>query len=1399
MSLSSVRFLQSVGLSPLKVRRVSMRCRNKVPSRFRCHMIKSNLVHMSVPTSALREAVVFQKRWSSVVAKHNCLSDASLIAQVREVAKVGKWERAINLLCTWCADKAPHAGPTPLDVYPDGQCTNIEWVCEATMEGLLYYGHRESAFSLWRNCSASFMFSPPPMLLAKFAAYMILVEGKTQEALDLFSVAKLALAVDEQKNRTAIDCINMWMSVFTALKINGGSTPPEKAHHLQGNVLELLKLCVDSTDDIPATRLGLALHATILYISSLDRAGLPQCCIQILSHNDNCNTFISVSSRAVVLVAAFLISAGSEGNISALLETALPFLLRYLFPLPLTYFDPGTNTSMEGLPAFQCLFGDVLMLSLEEEGQAPSCGCRKTAGSVFLRRILEHNLVCPFLCGVIRHDLNKTQAPLLVYVLRTPLETESSDTLCAIFGSCLFQCVEMVLMEQTTDKAKHGLMLSYISRVLGPPFSSTTQPGARGVEVVSRGEGFSTSVVFYTELLKSVVNTVPRRETKVWHSFVRSLTCALLKHYNDSSASIPLKLQLDLHARWWLPELLMHVDSVREQFLLLALQHSEFISFSEWDSVVCAILRVLHNSENSSISSNSDSSGTLLQSSHMPSGTNYGRGTEDIHASILFRGVRRSLVQRFVKWEWLLKGTWESVDGVIRDPNCSALENILRVWVRVLNSCRVFHRSDIARELLGILFLPASPFLRRYDTKRCSTDCLLKFLVCGENGNLEVMGESTVIQRRLVQELSHWLPILGGRLRDVLRLLKPDRRQVSHQLLLMQNFIDNLLVMMQKHHDLGGAGRQLVLDLLECYECLCDDVLFLAPQLLNPLVRILRKAGLSDRLSILMKNTFLRIAKHFPGAHPLKQAESGFISLHARYVENHNSRFKLKQNLSEAQPHDSTKLIPSLGQNYILTLVECGHIDEIKELLCGQAFSSVDVHDSFPLDMTYQNSDDTSLLFTVRRAFHLMPLAERKALQILLVLYLAWRGINHPSVNPFHEPAGAVVEPESIVQAVQSLALQEPHLFNRYSDIATQVAEGVLQINEARALVSKRRIKRKSAIKVVLRDGYGVAKRVTTLRDLNSAIDSGDWVTALHSVPRLLREPLHVARKALLACEATARGAAWEGVLGLFNHAVHTWHKDRLLSGNPAPCACIGVQECGRIMTLLASGGRWVEAVKVFVSMGSHADGYLFSQACYALRVGGRPELAVDLWAMWRAYVGDAVAPTSQMCSQFLCCGVTGGTDMARAACIMLKAAAYRERVSHQPDAHVGDVRPHSVEFKNTPGTAVPICFEAEEDVTIALLRDRWREGWQDALRLALTSGRPRIIHEVGRKSPYKHIIYKAIVEKAASDGRNLSAKERVAIAGHLNVAAALSALTVKDKCERIKSLLEDLLGNDQC
>ncbi|RNF00265.1 putative ubiquitin-protein ligase-like [Trypanosoma rangeli] len=117
-----------------------------------------------------------------------------------------------------------------------------------------------------------------------------------------------------------------------------------------------------------------------------------------------------------------------------------------------------------------------------------------------------------------------------------------------------------------------------------------------------------------------------------------------------------------------------------------------------------------------------------------------------------------------------------------------------------------------------------------------------------------------------------------------------------------------------------------------------------------------------------------------------------------------------------------------------------------------------------------------------------------------------------------------------------------------------------------------------------------------------------------------------------------------------------------------------------------------------------------------------------------------------------------------------------------------------------TPGTTLPLSVEEKEDTITALLHDRWHESWQEALRVALVSGRPRIIHAVARESPSTHHMYEAVMRQVTRELRRLLLEERCAIAGHLDLKTALSAKgnSVGAGDDRAACVLQQLLGDEE-
>ncbi|KAG5483347.1 hypothetical protein LSCM1_04894 [Leishmania martiniquensis] len=293
-------------------------------------------------------------------------------------------------------------------------------------------------------------------------------------------------------------------------------------------------------------------------------------------------------------------------------------------------------------------------------------------------------------------------------------------------------------------------------------------------------------------------------------------------------------------------------------------------------------------------------------------------------------------------------------------------------------------------------------------------------------------------------------------------------------------------------------------------------------------------------------------------------------------------------------------------------------------------------------------------------------------------------------------------------------------------------------------------------------------------------------------------------REGLAACEAARpTGVSWQGALTLWNFIRQCDHLHSECSSLPgttltaeetdeplcttplsrgrAPLFLSLSRALGRIFFLLASAGRWAEALACFHDTpDAYLDGFMVSQVAHALRCCPSQNRAVlDLWAAWRCRVGDAVDPTESMTHKLLVAmlqtpAVTSSPVSslssssqspaivaARVATAVLVAAA--ETPSSTPATPVTDV-PHATV---APGTAVPLDWQRRRHLVRSIVSDRWVGGWADALRVALAScDVPLLVHTVLRRVPAAHLpeLFSHVTRTFQAKGIGLSAADRAAV-----------------------------------
>ncbi|AYU77356.1 hypothetical protein, conserved [Leishmania donovani] len=254
---------------------------------------------------------------------------------------------------------------------------------------------------------------------------------------------------------------------------------------------------------------------------------------------------------------------------------------------------------------------------------------------------------------------------------------------------------------------------------------------------------------------------------------------------------------------------------------------------------------------------------------------------------------------------------------------------------------------------------------------------------------------------------------------------------------------------------------------------------------------------------------------------------------------------------------------------------------------------------------------------------------------------------------------------------------------------------------------------------------------------------------------------LHRLGKGLVACEvARPSGASWQGALALWNFARQYSHHRvactspsdiAVVSGarsellhigprppGPAPPLLPLSRALGRIFFLLASAGRWAEALACFhEAPDAYLDGFVVSQVAYALRdCPSQSRAVLDLWAAWRCRVGDAVDPTEMMTYKLLNAmlhtsvkatspvATLSSTSYQSPAMVAAKVAtalliAAADTSPAAPSTLATDARQAAV----TPGTAVPLDWSRRRCTIRGVIADRWVGSWADALRVVLASG----------------------------------------------------------------------------
>ncbi|KAF5221855.1 hypothetical protein ECC02_005021 [Trypanosoma cruzi] len=1344
--------------------------------------------------------------------------------QVHEILRLNHWQDAIRFISSLSSSSQKEGA----------EARPLTSSCESLIAALLYHGHGESAFTLWRIASTNFDFAPSPMTMMKLAVYTLLVDRKAQEALDLVAMATIPLESKTVAEGPVLELIALWTTVFAALSPDEERNLQEKHVKLEQKVekalVDLLRLSLQTArkgdTQLNAERLQLALHALLSLTLLRDGSEVLHRLISS-SFLESDDPSVGTLSR----VAEILSMKPFDYNTTAFFSDDVSFLITRIFLLPLVWSSENSTPLLLGLEVYRSFFIAKPEPLSSEVGNAyfpftdnastsntttnnNASAAHTTVGNVFLRRLIQNNLEKSFLHSVVLHDMNASRTSLMTHLLETPIKRDLCDLLSYRFGKEFISVVK----ESSLSGAQRTPFLGYVSRALSPFFSKDARQSETGTHI---GVGTFKSIVcrnknFYLELLSNLITEVPAAELKAWRRFVVLLTGAIIRDTDGSApATISQELRLQLHLRWWLPELLAMVDTTRECSLWVAPQRAVFPgAITEWEQSVCMILRTLHRKEHRNRSENPLGWASLDNAI-----------SKDLHstdeASEISHGVSRLLVQRVVRWEWLLKGLWNFARETSRNGNQSTWRNLLEVCVETLNHCRVFHRHDIARDLIETLFLPAAPFLPPLaESPREGTSCdktLIALLINGSNDTLRTSTTLMELRWRLVDEVSRWMPAFQGWafMRGLQALLPCFPHDAKKSFISLENLINDLLNGKGKDEVPGTRERERVGKVFEWYEEACrDDLSLRTPQLLCPLSRAMRRASLLNSFSELMKNTFWDIQRGFHAPRP-SSASRLLVEALIFYYAHHavaTTRAKLGGDadvlleLSNTAYDNARNMVAAFAENYILALWKEDCFPALETMLLkpaapneGSNASSTSSVLAFPKAMSHKD-----YFFSAEIAY-LLPEAEREALRLFLLLTFAQRFDGFLYTTVLGRLPRNKTDPARVAAFVDRLVAEEPCLFYSLGTVAQQAAREKWRLREFCASIAASHEKGETREQKT-RTRIGDRNHVRTVRELNRCIDNCDWVKALWAIPHVISDPLHVARKALLACEKASKGATWQGTMSIFVNSRHSWEQvspkknreQNKLGDSSRLRATIGIQECGRIMTLLADARRWCEALQVFELLGPYGmDGYTFSQACFALRTGGHPELAIDLWAMWRAYVGDAVEPTAQMCGHFLRCGVVGNTTVADAACVMLKLAVHasaRQKVTVTPEIF----SPPNDDC--TPGTTLPLSIEKEEKTITALLRDRWHESWQEALRVALVSERPRIIHAVARESPSNYHLYEAVMQHVTRAHRNLSMEERSAIAGHLDLKTALNPKgnSVDSGEDRAARVLRELLGDEE-
>ncbi|ORC86277.1 putative ubiquitin-protein ligase-like [Trypanosoma theileri] len=1381
-----------------------------------------------------------------------------LLSWIHQISRLNLWQEALHFLKLPISESVQTL--SQVKSSETGVLTNssssTSIMCELLISTFLYYGHGESAFLLWRKSSTVFNFAPPPMLMMKLAVYAILVDEQAQEALDLASMVSLQTDSMKKSEKTLLKCFELWIKFYITFLNLKKSVLREGEFKLDNSAEEVfLKLlclaCSPSSEDtgeLPVKKgPHLALHAVLLLISLEGGKEELQRVMPLLS-DDKC-TFQCLQQVANILLDNFIKSKPHE----LFLPNTFIFLLEHLFPIPLDCCLKNGKPVLSGLPVYQCFFDENNKTQFkEEEGEEkkkkkrknvsfPSSTIHSTVGFVLLKRLQEHSLLRPFIYSIVSYDIVRTNSSLLIHVMKTPVNFDTNKEISQNVGQQLLSIVKEVIKHNFQTEKHPLLILGYISRILAPFLNYGSQKRQDNPQVTE--SSLLVNENFYIYLLISLVEIVHGSDVKAWQRLVEVVTNIIVKKKETGLQTLlPLSIRMQLHLRWWLPNLLTLTDTTREGFIFMKLKKPLFLeSTKEWDSIVCGILWNLSEKEIYSkdtknigwIQSNSD-----ISKKEQNIFLNY--TTNELN---MILNVERLLVQRFIRWEWLLKGIWEFVHESNIDRHYTLWENLLRVCSSTLERCRLFHRNDIARDLMEVLFFPAKPFLasnsicdksicidnkkdNNYNNSRGingnsvnSTMAMLLFA-----GIIDNSTRITLLMEwrwRFFDEIFRWLFAFQAwdRIQEV-QYWPPSHLHSTHQCFLsLQWYLEDLNRGMSKNKTIGSSEQKRVRDLFDWYESVaCMDVSLRIPQILLPLARALQRGKLLNCLSTLLRNTFndLNTKFHQPrNASMSRKVKDGLIFLCVQYNVNvacmkRDDTADVTAELSHSAYENAQRTIAALVEVYILTLWENNYFSEVKTMLLKPISFNPDSRDSQVSSLiSYpEKTKEMISLFNCDDIAFLLPVSEREAMRLLLILTLAQHYDESSLSILFRQLPRFKADPTLVIANIQRLVNQEPHLFTPFADTAQKLSMGTIRLREACTTIALQYRKKEEQGKIMdLKNGKEEAP-IHNMRDLNRCIDNCNWELALEAIPRIVAEPLHAARKGLLACEKAPKGMAWEGAMRIFMNSNHTWEKHqsqntkKTSSSSSSFSFTVGIQELGRIMTLLANAKRWREALQIFESLTPSAiDGYIFSQTCFALCSGGHPELGVDVWAKWRAAVGDAVEPTAQMCGHFLRCGVTGDTAMADAACLMLKeSVTKRGSLCKEKGEEEKDKKKKNKNKKNiVPGTDLPLSLEKEERNIITLLRDRWHESWQKALQLALVSGRPRIIEAVSWRTPSNYHLYKAFMQDAAQKGRHLSLEERSAIAGHLDIKTALETekSTNGASKDRTVRVLQEILGEE--